>query len=191
MENQASSKSIILNYGLYLGVIGVIVHLALYASGKLFGENSLANMQIQQYNVAAADVSSTKYIVHNYIQAQVIPSLAGSLQLGLDKRIYHALPGSKLSTINSPNLLGASCDFDFHSVELGFNFSRFGLPAMVQSYFESIAIIENFCLGDQTTFTVTSENDITGIAWNFGDPASGSANTSNVINATHIFSNVG
>lgn len=39
MENQASSKSIILNYGLYLGVIGVIVHLALYASGKLIELN--------------------------------------------------------------------------------------------------------------------------------------------------------
>ncbi|EDP94900.1 T9SS type B sorting domain-containing protein [Kordia algicida OT-1] len=163
----------------------------LYASGKLFGENSLANMQIQQYNVAAADVANTKYVVHDYAQAQVIPSLAGSLQLGLDKRIYHALPGSNLSTINSPNLLGASCDFDFQSVDLGFNFSRFGLPAMVQSYFESIATIENFCLGDQTTFTVASENDITGITWNFDDPASGSANTSNAINATHTFSSVG
>ena len=39
MENQASSKSIILNYGLYLGVIGVILHLALWASGQLIELN--------------------------------------------------------------------------------------------------------------------------------------------------------
>jgi hypothetical protein len=39
MENQANSKSIILNYGLYLGVIGVIVHLALWASGQLIELN--------------------------------------------------------------------------------------------------------------------------------------------------------
>ncbi|KGL63095.1 DUF4199 domain-containing protein [Polaribacter sp. Hel1_85] len=46
MENQASSKSIILNYGLYLGVIGIIVHLALFASGSLIElqwVNSLAS----------------------------------------------------------------------------------------------------------------------------------------------------
>ncbi|AZJ35734.1 DUF4199 domain-containing protein [Tenacibaculum singaporense] len=35
MENQANSKNIILNYGLYLGIIGVFIHLAFYASGTL------------------------------------------------------------------------------------------------------------------------------------------------------------
>ena len=44
MENQANSKSIILNNGLYLGVIGVIVGLALWASGKYFELQWLANL---------------------------------------------------------------------------------------------------------------------------------------------------
>ncbi|REH48836.1 uncharacterized protein DUF4199 [Tenacibaculum gallaicum] len=35
MENQANSKNIILNYGLYLGLIGVFIHLAFYATGTL------------------------------------------------------------------------------------------------------------------------------------------------------------
>ncbi|WGH75860.1 DUF4199 domain-containing protein [Tenacibaculum tangerinum] len=35
MENQANSKNIILNYGLYLGIIGVFIHLAFYATGTL------------------------------------------------------------------------------------------------------------------------------------------------------------
>jgi hypothetical protein len=34
MENQASSKSIILNYGLYLGIISVLVSLITYATGN-------------------------------------------------------------------------------------------------------------------------------------------------------------
>ena len=34
MENQTNSKSIILNYGLYLGLLGSILHLALWAAGK-------------------------------------------------------------------------------------------------------------------------------------------------------------
>lgn len=163
----------------------------LYASGKAFGINSLTNMQIQQYDVTSADVPNTKFIVYDYPSAQVTPSLAGSLQLGLDKRIYHALPSSRLSTINTPNLLGAACGFDYQSIHLGENFARFGLPATVQSFYESIATIENFCLGDQTTFTVTSENTITGIDWNFGDLASGTANTSTAISPTHVFSTAG
>jgi gliding motility-associated-like protein len=162
----------------------------LYASGKLFS-GTTANMQLQQYDVNAADIPNTKYIVHNYLQAQVISSLAGSLQLGMDKRIYHSLPGSKLSTINTANLAGAACNFDFQSVDLGFNFARFGLPASIQSYYESIATIENFCFGDATSFTITSDNTITNIDWNFGDPASGSNNTSTLISPTHTFSNSG
>lgn len=35
MENQASSKSIMLNYGLMLGIISIILHLAFYATGNL------------------------------------------------------------------------------------------------------------------------------------------------------------
>ncbi|MDO6675725.1 DUF4199 domain-containing protein [Tenacibaculum sp. 1_MG-2023] len=35
MENQTNSKNIILNYGLYLGLIGVFIHLAFYATGTL------------------------------------------------------------------------------------------------------------------------------------------------------------
>jgi hypothetical protein len=35
MENQVSSKNIILNNGLYLGLIGVVVHLILFAMGSL------------------------------------------------------------------------------------------------------------------------------------------------------------
>ncbi len=39
MENQVNSQSIILNYGLILGVIGSIVHLALWATGNLIELN--------------------------------------------------------------------------------------------------------------------------------------------------------
>ena len=35
MENQASSKSIILNNGLYLGIVSTIIHLILFATGSL------------------------------------------------------------------------------------------------------------------------------------------------------------
>ena len=81
----------------------------LYASGKLFSTtSSFANMQLQQYDLTATNIPSTKYIVYDYFQGQVIPSLAGSLQLGMDKRIYHSLPGNKIS----------SCRFIFDRYEI-------------------------------------------------------------------------
>lgn len=36
MENQANSKSIILNYGLYLGIISIFISLIKYATGNLY-----------------------------------------------------------------------------------------------------------------------------------------------------------
>jgi gliding motility-associated-like protein len=164
----------------------------LYASGKLFtADNSLSNIQLQQFDVTAANVSNTRYIVHDYPQGQVTPSLGGSLQIGFDKRVYHSLPGSSISTINSPNSSGVACNFDLNSIDLGENFARFGLPSYVQTYFESIATIENLCLGQATTFTVEDTTDIISINWDFGDVASGANNTSTQISPSHTFSGTG
>lgn len=44
MENQANSKNIILNYGLYLGLIGVFIHLAFYATGTLIKQGMLSGI---------------------------------------------------------------------------------------------------------------------------------------------------
>ena len=50
------------------------------------------------------------------------------------------------------------------------------------------------CIGSPTSFTDQSTHmgsTITSWAWNFGDPSSGSANTSNLQNPTHIFAATG
>ena len=36
MENQANSKSVIINYGIILGVVSILINLTLYAMGKSF-----------------------------------------------------------------------------------------------------------------------------------------------------------
>ncbi|MBE7645473.1 DUF4199 domain-containing protein [Tenacibaculum finnmarkense] len=41
MENQVNSKSIILNYGLYLGLLGIFIHLIFYAAGSLIASSSI------------------------------------------------------------------------------------------------------------------------------------------------------
>ncbi len=55
MENQTNTKSIILNYGLYLGVLGVIVHLALWASGNVF--------ELQWLNTTISFVAMIVFII--------------------------------------------------------------------------------------------------------------------------------
>ncbi len=44
MENQTNSKSIIINYGIYLGILGSVIHLALWASGKAIELGWVANL---------------------------------------------------------------------------------------------------------------------------------------------------
>ena len=50
------------------------------------------------------------------------------------------------------------------------------------------------CIGSPTVFTdqsTVNPGSITSWSWNFGDPASGAANTSNIQNPTHVFTAVG
>ena len=44
MKNQSSSKSTVINYGIYLGILGSVIHLALWASGKAIELGWLANL---------------------------------------------------------------------------------------------------------------------------------------------------
>lgn len=47
------------------------------------------------------------------------------------------------------------------------------------------------CVENSIPFTVVSSASITGISWNFGDPASGAANTSVSLSPSHLFSAAG
>jgi hypothetical protein len=55
MENQANSKSIILNFGLYLGLFGAIIHLILWATGNAF--------ELQTVNTIISMVAMITFIV--------------------------------------------------------------------------------------------------------------------------------
>ncbi len=96
-----------------------------------------------QYNLTAADVSSSEIVIDN---RQIY---RGGLQLGPDGRIYRAMSityplGSPfLSVINTPNALGLSCDYKHNAIPLSRN-SRQGLPPFITSFFaEKVDIIRN------------------------------------------------
>lgn len=163
----------------------------LYASGLLIeNSGSLGNLEIVQFDLNDPDVSNSIYTVGTFPEGYG-NEVSGSLQLGIDKKIYHAVPENKLSVIRTPNLKGINSDFRLFEVDLGDRSATYGLPPFVQSFFETIVTIENFCEGQQTTFTTDSSGEVQSIYWNFGDPASGGNNVSVNLNSGHTFSSHG
>jgi gliding motility-associated-like protein len=54
-----------------------------------------------------------------------------------------------------------------------------------------IAVTGDACFQSAQTFSISGTSSIVGITWNFGDPSSGTANTSNLFIPSHQFSSAG
>lgn len=115
----------------------------------------------------------------------------GSLQLGIDKKIYRALSDTYvigrgfLGVINNPNVAGQGCNYQHDAIPLSGRVSRQGLPPFIQSFFALIDV-EFTCLGDNTSFEFDSDIPPTLVNWDFGD-----GTTSNLENPTHVYSAAG
>ncbi len=136
------------------------------------------------------------------IQASAVPlyssvtRLTTGMQYGLDGKIYTISKfGSNsngyMAVINNPNAAGAACNFQDSVLYLGDG--RTGietLPNFPSNFFKTSFIAETPCVGDTTFFNI-NYHFITNVSWNFGDPASGAANTSTLVNAFHVYDNPG
>jgi len=118
----------------------------------------------------------------------------GKMQMGRDKKIYMPYaPSSILSRIEYPNRIGSSCivNFQYHLLN---NQSNADVPKFFHRYTEK-AIKNNIvytggCFPGPIQFDITNDT-ITSFQWNFGDPASGAANTSTLQSPQHQFSSPG
>ncbi|PQB04598.1 T9SS type B sorting domain-containing protein [Aureitalea marina] len=164
----------------------------LFASGKIFdpAQDRTTQINVVQFDLTAPNITSTLFTqasITNNFQGD----LAGSLQIAINRKIYHSIPAVSLSVINSPNNYGLDADFRAFDVTLGGRTSKFGLPPYIQSFFESVVRAEQFCFGDETQFFIETDEPIDSISWNFGDPASGANNNSTLLEPTHVFSSTG
>jgi gliding motility-associated-like protein len=131
---------------------------------------------------------------------------SSGLQMASDGKIYCSETSySTIGVINSPNSLGAACNYSGSAISIAPAICQSGLPNFVTSYFyaPSIAapslIIASYGSACNTvsfttiTPTVCANTDYPalGYNWSFGDPASGLANSSNVTDPTHVFSAAG
>ncbi|NDK56472.1 PKD domain-containing protein [Pontibacter fetidus] len=158
-----------------------------------------AGTKIYQYDLSSNDfatINASKTLIG---QANLDPTnpptnfVGGSLQLAPDGKIYFARPASAhLGVISNPNEKGTASLYIDTAVYLEGRKSMMGLPAFIQSNFTytyDVSFDIN-CFGEPSNFAFdapTSDNP-TFMEWNFGDPASGAANTANTLNASHHFS---
>jgi len=117
---------------------------------------------LTQFNLLAPDIQASAYTVDDRALYR------GGLQLGPNGKIYRALSATYsqglpyLGVINSPNNIGAACNYQHNAVSLAPNNSSQGLPPFIQSLFNTqIDIIRNnvsatnlnLCEGDNYRLT--------------------------------------
>ncbi len=142
---------------------------------------------IYQYNLLASNVASSQVLLSSSM------TYCGAIQSAPDNKIYFAdLNASYLSVVNNPNTVGVGCDFVKDGVYLDGMLSLGGLPTFYSSIFNSTNnfSFNNPCFGDSAIFNI-SNMSVDSVFWNFGDPNSGTSNSSSSINPFHIFSDTG
>ncbi|MBL7113407.1 MAG: hypothetical protein ISS19_15830 [Bacteroidales bacterium] len=143
---------------------------------------------VVQYDMINPDSNS-------FMQSQVVVGDSGgySIQMAPDGKIYITDNWSNdtLHRINNPSANGSSCNYEKNAFCLQGNVHYHSLPQFLQRYKAYIHHSTGLCQNDSIYFS----NDIwpppDSIHWDFGDPASGTANYSNLINPLHLFSGPG
>lgn len=164
-------------------------------SSKLYIGEWKANRRIFQYDLSSNDpttVLNSRVMVGSVNQSG---APIGALQLGPDNRLYVARQNNPyLSRINSPNVQGSGCGWEENAVGLAGRESTYGLPPFIQSFFYLTADFywdSPLCFGTLSHFYTSASDDPDSVRWNFGDPTSGSENTSTLLNPTHMFTGKG
>lgn len=118
-----------------------------------------------------------------------------ALQLAPDGKIYISTAkydgiSKRLDRINYPDLDGAACGFEQNALQLGGE-TFFGLPEFNIRMIRPEITFNNPCSSQITTFSLINTKSVAAIHWNFGDPDSGSQNTSTQPKPVHRFAHTG
>ena len=158
------------------------------ASNDFNGSGSNTNPAVHQSTLYQLDLSTaTGAIITSSTIIDTRQGYRGSMQLGIDGKIYRALSDTYsqgrpfLGVINNPNTPGTGCNYVHDAIPLAGRLSTQGLPPFIQSYF-ALLDVENTCLGDATSFSFQTDTPPTTISWDFGD-----GTTSTLENPTHVY----
>ncbi|WP_233635983.1 T9SS type B sorting domain-containing protein [Hymenobacter setariae] len=165
-------------------------------SRLLYGTN-LNYLEVYQFDTQAGSAAA---IANSGIVIANTSDNSGGLQIGPDGKMYVSINNSSyLAVINNPNVRGTGCGFQADAVYLGGKVAQIGLPNYPagQSAAPVIATAAftstPSCAGAAVSFAGTTTPTLAGsvATWNFGDPASGSANTATGLTPTHIYTSAG
>ncbi len=119
-------------------------------------------------------------------------SAGGALQLGPDGQIYVARNANdRLAAVTFPDQPGSLCGYNHDAVDLNGRQCAFGLPQFPPFLLDGeVAVLEENCINDSVYFFSTYPN-ADSLLWLFGDPGSGSEDTSKLANPAHLFSDSG
>jgi hypothetical protein len=157
---------------------------------------------VLQWDLCAGSLPA---IVNSEYTVQVAPYFEKyGLQKGMDGKIYITrVNSSYLAVINNPNASGSLCNFVNNGLSLGSGTCQASLPSYLNSVFAvpAISVINSqtlSCLSASfssapvpSTLCGSPGYSLTGSYWLFGDPASGTSNSTTVNNPTHVFSGPG
>jgi uncharacterized protein (TIGR02145 family) len=137
---------------------------------------------------------ATKIDSLSFVQSRILigNALHGTwFQRGPDHKIYGTESNiDSMCVINNPSSPGTSCDFVNNVVFLSGRKCFSELPQHLERYYVYIHHTGE-CQWDPVNFNPTIWPQPDSVHWDFGDPASGTVNVSNFINASHIYSTPG
>lgn len=153
-------------------------------------ESSYPISNIYQYNLLAGsafDIINSRTIIGS--DTNSTQQGGGAIQLGPDRKIYHARAGkTSLGIINNPNSVGLLSNYVSNGISLAGKISWLGLPNFSNSTSSTSFNFDKLCSNDSISFSINALC-IDSVIWNFGDQMSGSNNTSNLLQPKHLFQN--
>jgi uncharacterized protein (TIGR02145 family) len=158
-------------------------------SKYLYITTPASNSNISQYDATKTDSAQ---FLQSKVQIVTMSSTVTWLQRGPDNKIYSTeADKDSLAVINNPTVQGAGCNYQRNAVYLeAGNHCYDGLPQFLQKYYLYMNH-SGQCQDDSVSFSFLIWPPADSLHWDFGDPASGSSNVSNLIHPKHKFETPG
>lgn len=139
-------------------------------------------------------------VAENRFVVDELGGYLGQMQLGPDCKLYICNgTTNSMAVINNPDLPGALCGYEeqglFFALEEFAN-AGLGLPAFNDALLypgcsnfseDNTIFVSDTCVNASTSFGLAQTTGIQDVLWDFGDPASGDNNASDLLAPTHVF----